>query len=584
MEKRRSRPALAVLLALLLTALTACTELPTSGSVDPVENLEPTCRGCLNVDPVGPRPGDDPKTIVDGFLQAMASYEPTYATARKYLTEQAAQSWNPDQGTTIYRGQLAATSPTSIVLDGQMVGTLDPFRNYNARVQRIRQPFGLIKEAGQWRINRPPPGLFVPEATFNTFYDPYNLYFIGRDGTLVPDPIYLPQQANISSALVVALLNGPSSWLKPVVRTAFPINTTLNVQSVTVTPELNAEVQLSDAVNQLNDQARAEMAAQVAYTLRQAQIRAVRFLVNGEIYRVPGADAATGLISVTDDQVLKKAAIPTRASDQLFAASGHGVDTLGAGGKPARVDGPLGGRRGIDRVAVSVNGRDLAAVTNDRTALRRQLDGGDSVTLIRNASDLLRPQFSRQNELWAVGMKDGRQHIWVADGDRVIEVDAPSVIRDKIVAFRLSPDGSRMALIREVGSSRQLGMVRIKRWEGKITIDGWRALDTDANQGASSITQFRDVGWHDDSHLVVIGSAGPQSPVGVYTVAQDASEINVLGELSGSDAADAVEIATSPAHNQVALLTRDGAAYQLDAATSWRRIGDQTFSALAYPG
>ena len=78
----------------------------------------------------------------------------------------------------------------------------------------------------------------VEEVYFRSFYQPYDLYFVGNGRSLVPNPIYLPalnNPANVASALMKALLNGPSAWLKPAVSTAVPPNTSLSVDSVTIT-------------------------------------------------------------------------------------------------------------------------------------------------------------------------------------------------------------------------------------------------------------------------------------------------------------------------------------------------------------
>src|SRR4029434_6907563 len=78
----------------------------------------------------------------------------------------------------------------------------------------------------------------VLEVSLHHFYQPYNLYFVGNGSSLVPDPIYLPalsNPANVASALMKALLNGPSKWLKPAVSSAIPPNTSLSVDSVTIT-------------------------------------------------------------------------------------------------------------------------------------------------------------------------------------------------------------------------------------------------------------------------------------------------------------------------------------------------------------
>ncbi|MFC7618917.1 LpqB family beta-propeller domain-containing protein [Microlunatus sp. GCM10028923] len=569
------------LLVLLLAVLAGCAEVPTSGPVDPVEGAEPSCRGCLNVDPAAPQPGDDPKTIVDGFLQAMAAYEPTYATARKYLTKEAAERWDPDKGVTVYIGQMTATSPTSFLLDARTVGVLGPNRDFLVRDQRFQPTFRVEKQGGEWRINNPVTGLLVPKWTFDTFYDSFNVYFVGRDGTLVPDVIYLPERASIASALMLALLAGPSGSLGTVVGSALPAGTTLDVQSASVEGGV-AEVQLSDAINQLTDQQRILMAAQIAETLRQYQVQSIQLRVNGEVFRIPGADPQTGAISVNDERIRAIAALPPGVSDQLYAATDDGARMITdrAGKRETTpVSGDLGKQDDSERIAVSLDDRDIAVVTENRTVLRRQGEDGRASTVIEGVTDLLRPQYSRQGELWAIGDKGGQQLIWAVQGEKVVEVQAPRLRDGRIVSFKLSPDGSRIAMVREVGSTRQLTLALVNRVDGRIVIDEPSRVDTAGNQG-TTITQFRDVGWQDDSRLLVIGAAAQLAPVGVYLMSQDASQISVLGELPDDEAA---ELATSPTHNQVAIVTKKGEAYWLDPARRWTRISAGVDS-LAYPG
>jgi spore germination protein GerM len=92
-------------------------------------------------------------------------------------------------------------------------------------------------------------------VSFKFFYQSYDLYFVGNNRSLVPDPIYLPalsNPANVASALIKALLNGPSEWLKPAVSTTIPPNTSLSVDSVTITDGI-AEVALGESILALPD-------------------------------------------------------------------------------------------------------------------------------------------------------------------------------------------------------------------------------------------------------------------------------------------------------------------------------------------
>ena len=86
---------------------------------------------------------------------------------------------------------------------------MDKDRKYTARDRVFNVNFGLLQENGEWRIDQLPGGLMVAEFLFTSFYQPYDLYFVGNGSSLVPDHIYLPtlsNPANVASALMKALL------------------------------------------------------------------------------------------------------------------------------------------------------------------------------------------------------------------------------------------------------------------------------------------------------------------------------------------------------------------------------------------
>ena len=97
--------------------------------------------------------------------------------------------------------------------------------------------------------------------------------------------------------------------------------------------------------------------------------------------------------------------------------------------------GPLGqGAYSVDALAVSVTNTDLAVTTDGRTTLRRApIPAGEPstpTTLLSGATDLLRPQFTRYGEIWAIGRQGGRQRMWMSTSDKPVEVTTP-VLRDR---------------------------------------------------------------------------------------------------------------------------------------------------------
>ena len=444
----------------------------------------------------------------------------------------------------------------TVTLKGQLVGQLKADRTYLARDTTLEVDFHLVQENGEWRIDKPPPGLMVAEYSFTSFYQPYDLYFVGNGRSLVPDHIYLPalsNPANVASALMKALLKGPSDWLKPAVTSAIPPNTSLSVDSVTITDGI-AEVPLSDSVLALPDPQRSLLAAQIVYTLKQVGgVKGVLIKANQQPYRVPGSDPTSLTISV-DAFPPDIDPVPFVSEDQLYAVDGGAVKRVRTtANKPAleALEGSLGkGGYRVDAVAVSVTNTELAVTTDRRTTLRRaSIATGEPDkprTLLSGVTDLLRPQFTRYGEIWAIGRQGGLQRMWLSTNDKAVEIKT-SVLRDPnrpVTAFKISPDGTRMALVRTNGTARELGLARIIRSDNKIMVDGWQPLNT-AQSSMPPIRTITDVAWLDATELLVLGAADPASAYAPYRVVEDASRITPEGEPQNWEA---VELAVLPRH------------------------------------
>jgi hypothetical protein len=571
-------------LVLALLALAGCVSVPTSGPVERVGGQQPACQNCVNVEVAPPAPGDSARKIIEGFLLANANFQPNYSVARQFLTRDAAQSWSSDQGVTIYTGGTEGEG-SDVKLTGTVVGALAKDRTFSAREQKLSVDFKVVRENGEWRISKPLPGLFVTKFAFDNFYQRYDVFFVGSTGALVPDSIYLPDlraPANIASALVKALLGGPSNWLAPAVRTAVPPNTTLSVDSVTLSDGI-AQVPLSDTVQQLPDPERTLLAAQLVYTLKQViGVKKVLLLADSRPIRVRESELDD--LAVPVDEVFADAApVPAVSSEDLYVVRSGAVQRIGGGSEPAQSDplpGPLGrGGYRVDSLAVSVDNDDLALVTDGRTALRRGPTAGGVVsTVVDGVTGLLRPQLTRNHELWALGSVHGRQRFWVVTDDGPADVTAPVLRQGPVLAFRVSPDGSRVALLVGRGKRTTLGVARINRSDG-ISVDGWRPLDTSTPLNTSAIATIRDVTWRDASTLVVLGAANRQSPYVTSTVSDDAAELETEPQTNDWDArALAVLLRTGAA----VVVTGDRRIFR-DDGVQWTELLDGV-TAVAYPG
>jgi hypothetical protein len=580
----------AVLIAIAsLLVAAGCVSVPTSGPIEKVEGQQPPCQNCVNVEVAPPDPGDKPLEIVKGYLLATSNYQPNYSTARQFLTRTAAEKWSPAGEVLIYQGSPVAEG-TVVTFDGDIVGALAADRSYSARDTGLKWNFDMRQEEnGEWRIGNPPPGLMVEEFFFNSFYQTYDLYFVGNGRSLVPDPIYLPalsNPANVASALMNMLLKGPSKWLKPAVSSAIPPNTSLSVDSVTITDGI-AEVQFSDSVLALPDPQRSLLAAQVVYTLKQiGGVKGVLIKVNQQPYRVPGSDQKSLVISV-DAIPRDMDPIPLVASEQPYAVS-KGTVMQVATTTPPRVEelaGPVGSATSpVNALAVSVANTDLAVTTNGRTMLRRApTTTGESSILLRDKTDLLRPQFTRYGEIWDIGRQSGRQWIWMFTADKKdYEIDSEVLGGLDVTAFKISPDGTRMALVRktETGGS-ELGLARIIRSDKKVMVNGWRVLHT-TQSDMPQIRRMTDVAWLDATELLVLGAADPNTAHAPFRVVEDASRITKEGE---PEDWNAVELAVLP-RTQTAIIvgTANG------VGQTWKDNGNRwvpfvnDVSTIAYPG
>ena len=507
----RRTPLLLAVVFLLLGLVTGCVSVPTSGPVEKVEGQPPECQNCINVDVAPPSPGDEPKQIVQGFLRATSNFQPNYAVARQFLTTGAAEKWAPESGVSIYSGSLQAAG-TTVILDGRLVGSLGPDRTYTAQDKAWRVNFGMVKENGEWRISTPPAGLMVAEFAFSSFYQSYNLYFVGNGSALVPNPIYLPNlrnQASIASVLMRALLNGPSDWLAPAVTSAIPEGTALSVDAVTINDGV-AEVALSD--NVLQPERRPADADGRPGALHAPAHRDPGRHVHREPAAVRHPGRRPGHLR-GDPRLAVRGLRPDSPGHRglaLHRARQQGVRDGVADATPVRRSRfPARWARVAGR-STSSPCRPPAPTSRRSPAAARCCAGPRSRTatvrtVLSGATGLLRPEFTRFAELWAVGDQDGRQRLWVERDGRVAEIESTILHRGKIKAFAISPDGVRMALIRQVDGRTELGLARIVRGE-RIRLDGWLPLDV-TRSTTPDLSLLRDLAWSDASSLAVLGGA-----------------------------------------------------------------------------
>jgi hypothetical protein len=160
-----------------------------------------------------------------------------------------------------------------------------------------------------------------------------------------------------------------------------------------------------------------------------------------------------------------------------------------------------------------------------------------------------------------------------------MDVVAPSILdKGRITAFKVAPDGARMALIREVDGDTQLGLARINR-RGNVTVDGWRPLDLIQKSKGIQIRRLQDLSWVDATELLVLGAASKSAPLQPFRISQDASRINSEGESTNWDP---VELTVLLGSQAAIVIGRNGQTYR-DEGNQWAPYVEQV-STIAYPG
>lgn len=558
---------------LLLGALLAagCVSVPTGGPV--VEGRpagEPLPPPNVAVLPTGPRVGDDPVAIVEGFLSSMASYEPGYPTAREYLTPAAATAWEPESGIAVY-GAGEGSRRVSEVDGGvqtvlALVGDVGADGSYTAAPQdsTLVLDFAVEQVDGEWRIATPPEGLVMTQFDFTREFAAYASYFYDPAfEVLVPDLTYLPVRGNLPALLVEELLDGPTEWLAPGVRSALGPGVSLTSGTVPLSGT-TAQVDLTAQVSSSTPQQRDRLAAQLAWTLRQAPgVAEVAVLAGGQPLPLPASD--TGVVTADSFAFLDPAAVPAGAS--LFAIADGAVARVD-GETAVRVPGPLGEPGRFRSVGLSLTATNGAAVTAEGTGVALASLAEDAEpTEVAVGTDLAVPSVDRQGRVWLVDRTTNASTVLLLE--RAGEPQpVPGLDLDGVRVERLSvaPDGVRVALVYSEGEQRRLALALVLD-EVPTTLGQLRDL------AVEDVTAI-DVAWASATALALLASdVGQPQP---YLVELSNGSLSSRGQVE-----EAVSLAAAPGQPLV-VGTAPGVLLRQDALQEWVPVAEGT--APTYPG
>lgn len=551
-------------LGLILTAsLAGCVSIASGGPVvSSTVTQGPGGQGqhYMQLIPKAPVAGWGPKEIVEGFLAASASFGYP-RIALQYLAPRT--SWNPGWSAVVYsqgpnvnppvyqskgpqkkpaKGAAKQTPPdtATVTVGGKVQANLSGTGLYavpDASARVYGQPtFDLVKVGGQWRIKYAPAELLLNSLLFNLDYQLRYLYFFDQttDSYLVPDPAYVPLQANprdLMTGLVNDLIKPPSDWLSPnATQSAFPEGTRL--VDVTVNGQVamvNLSMPKGTDVTKLKEQISAQLLSTLTgFGQAGSAVQSVELTVNGVQWSPPNSQENP--VQRIGQAEYKP---PLGASSDFYYVDSagwlveqglaHGAPT----GTPTRIT-HLG--KGYSQIAVSPGppgSQYLAALARGGVLYAGPLGG--RLTRQRGAG-YLSMSWDPEHDLWAntasqVWQLPGPDGAGQPLGQRVpvtVQSSDGTTNYGPFTALRVAPDGVRMAIIVQspiqgsvlyFGAINYLQSTRASQQTVLIKLSPF-------NVSQAAYTTFKSVSWYGSNDVITLSAtlSAPNEALTEYPV------------------------------------------------------------------
>lgn len=550
------------------SAVTA--QVPTTGPIEQGEQVgvEPEDQ-FIRVIAREPRPGMTLTEVVQGFLEASASFDEDHAVARQYLTAEASEEWETDAGVTVYEGAPALSElGSAVVMSAAEAGTIQTNGRYEVKgpAAEFRTTFDLTKVDGEWRIDRLPQGLLLSQSDVDRAFRSFAVYFFNPSfETLVPDPRMVPVIGpGLATTLIRRLVAGPSSWLQPAVRTGLPAGVRLNIDAVPIEAGI-ARVDLTANARAADDQTRQALSQQIVWTLRQLpDVQAVEITAGGQPLLVPGAPSPQPRDAwpAVDPNGLP-------AGSAGFATRPEGVVRLIPDGVRA-VPGSAGtGDVTLVDIAVANDSQSVAGIDVDGAVWEARLLEGAPMIRIREAAVPTGIAFDGSSSVWVTDAVEG---LLAVSGDGTAEPITVTGLsrRTELISAIPSRDGTRAALVIRRGPRTGILLARVIRTAGsssRITVDEPIRVE-------SRLVEVVDAAWSGADTLSVLGSES----AGTLQV----FDIDLARGVSASRGTPEAPLSVGSAPGLPTLVgAADGLVYEFTAGAWAERVRG---SAPTYPG
>ena len=497
-DRARSVRSLIVLLALAVVG--GCATIPTSGPVrtGDVALSNPGFAVPLANDP--PQDGTQ-QQIVSGFLLAgAAGLSDEFTVARKFLTVRAATQWDPVARVLVYPllgggPEISIGADGSAIVDVPVQGSLDRTGVYTEAPPGAHEQLALTltqTSDEQWRISGLDDVVLISASDFENEYRQVPVYFASADGSqLVPDVRWLPGSKAAVYA-VRAMLAGPSAWLRDAVRTGVPDGSRLGPQSVTLTADRIALVDLAGGAAGADEGQRNLLLAQLTATLERLPGTAVSAVVASVAGGLPWLSTATAVpvrdvAPTTGPYALEKGVLVELVRSRM-------TPVVGVAPLPADSRSP----------AVSLDEKVRVVLTEPGTLVRLPEDGANPVPIL-TGTRLIAPTTDRYDWVWSGETAAAGTLTAIGPDDELVAVAADWLAGLTIRSMAISRDGARIAIV-HTGTT-----------DGRVVVDV-AAIVRDAAgrpqrlgnqfQVGASVEDASQVAWSDEATLAVLGRRG----------------------------------------------------------------------------
>ncbi|WP_406321520.1 LpqB family beta-propeller domain-containing protein [Streptomyces sp. NBC_00519] len=583
--------------------LAGCASMPDSGDLRGVDST-PRQDTQVRVFAMPPQDDAQPSDIVSGFLEALTSDDPTYSTARQYLTKAASQTWKPGLSSTVLAdgpgidpnrlGGREGSDDLTFTLTGTRVARVDEQQAYSPASGTYNAPVHLTrdKKTKQWRIDTLPQGVVMGKSDFQRNYMSVNKYYFASNaaaGTTqtaaVGDPVYVRRRVDPMTQMVQSLLNGPTTWLDHVVRTSFPTGTALQkgVGGLTPDDQNKLTVPLNEKAARVGVKQCSEMAAQLLFTLQN---------LTPVVDQVELLSGDTHLCSLAEDHADDVAARGSmdRPGYVYFIDDKSRLERIAVGNNGTKDDpvpGALGeGSKALRSVALSRDEDTAAAVSGDGknlyvTSLVSGSSLGDPVLASRGKSEqdrLTPPSWDGNGDLWVADRDRDKPRLLLLEQGRGVPLVVKTPELDgRIDSVRVAADGVRIALVVTKNGKKSLFIGRIERRQ-EVAEDRPTVSVLGLRSASPELEDVTAMSWSGDSRLVVVGrEQGGLQTMRYVQVDGSTPEGPAPAALSGIKEITAAESDGLP----LVAYSEDGIV-RLPAGTQWQKVTDGV--APVYPG